>query len=172
MQRRLDMQPITLLRPQALAERSTEKLSACLRGELAAVETYELALRHVNHEAARETLESILRSHQRRAELIHDKMARAGLRVPASSGAWGALAKAVQVGADLLSLSTAVAALEAGEDRGLRVYTSDLDECDHDTRYFIATTLLPEQRRTHELCRSLKRDLRQPKAGSVARFIH
>ena len=166
------MQPTTLRGPQALAERSTEKLSACLRGELAAVETYELALRHVNHEAARHTLESILASHRRRAELIYDKMTRAGLPVPASSGAWGAFAKAVQVGADLLSVGAAVAALEAGEDRGLRVYTSDLDECDHDTRYFIATTLLPEQRRTHELCRSLKGDLRGPHAGEVTRFIH
>lgn len=166
------MNQITLRSPQALAERSAEKLSECLRGELAAVETYELALRHVNHEAARETLESILRSHQRRAELIHDKMSRAGLPVPASSGVWGALAKAVQAGADLLSLNAAVAALEAGEDRGFRVYTSDLDDCDHDTRYFIATTLLPEQRRTHDLCRSLKQDIRQPNAGSAARFIH
>ena len=165
-------QQITLRGPQALADRSTERLSACLRGELAAVETYELALRHVNHEAAREALESILRSHQRRTELIHDKMARAGLPVPASSGAWGALAKAVQVGADLLSLSTAVAALEAGEDRGLRLYTSDLESCDHDTRYFIATTLLPEQRRTHELCRSLKRELRKPSGSQVDQFIH
>ncbi|NUQ72003.1 MAG: DUF2383 domain-containing protein [Polyangiaceae bacterium] len=166
------MHQITLRNPQALAERGVEKLSACLRSELAAVETYELALRHVNHEAARETLESILRSHQRRAELIHDKMSRAGLPVPESSGVWGALAKAVQAGADLLSLNTAVAALEAGEDRGLRMYTTDLDDCDHDTRYFIATTLLPEQRRTHELCRSLKHDIRQPGAGASARFIH
>jgi hypothetical protein len=99
-------------------------------------------------------------------------MTRAGLPVSASSGAWGAFAKAVQVGADLLSVSVAVAALEAGEDRGLRVYTSDLDECDHDTRYFIATTLLPEQRRTHDLCRSLKDHLRQPHSAAVTRFIH
>ena len=166
------MHQITLRSPQALAERSIEKLAECLRGELAAVETYELALRHVNREAARQTLESILANHKRRAELIHDKMTRAGLPVPASSGAWGTLAKAVQVGADLLSVSAAVAALEAGEDRGLRLYTSDLDELDHDTRYFIATTLLPEQRRTHDLCRSLKDDLRQPHSGEIPRFIH
>jgi rubrerythrin len=172
MQRRIGMQQITLRSPLEVAQRSTEKLSACLRGELSAVETYELALRHINHDPARRTLESILANHMRRAELIYDKMHRAGLPVTASSGAWGAFARAVQVGADLISASTALAALEAGEARGLRLYTTDLDGCDHDTRDFIATTLLPEQQRTHELCRSIKHQLRRSSSGASFRTVH
>ena len=55
-----------------------------------------------------------------------------------------------------------VAALEAGEDRGMSLYTSGLDDCDAEARGFITTSLLPEQQRTHELCRTLKNYLKQP----------
>ena len=149
-------------RPQPMREQSEAKLADCLRGELSAVETYELALKHVNHVGVHQTLQVILDSHARRVELIRDKMVRAGMEVPKSSGVWGAFAKTVQTGADLLSVTTAVAALEAGEDRGLRMYTTDLDGLEQDTGSFISGTLLPEQQRTHELCRSLKIYLNQP----------
>lgn len=149
-------------RPQPMREQSEAKLSECLRGELAAVETYELALKHINHVGVHQTLQVILDSHARRVELIRDKMVRAGMEVPKSSGVWGAFAKAIQAGADLVSVPTAVAALEAGEDRGIKIYTTDLDGLEQDARSFISTTLLPEQQRTHELCRSLKIYLNQP----------
>lgn len=151
-----------LNRPQPMREQSESKLADCLRGELAAVETYELALKHVDHVGIHQTLQSILASHARRVEIIRDKMLRAGMHVPASSGVWGAFAKAVQAGADLVSINTAIAALEAGEDRGLRLYTTDLDGLEEDTLHFISMTLLPEQQRTHELCRSLKGYVNQP----------
>jgi hypothetical protein len=139
-----------------------DKLAECLRGEIAAVETYELALKHIDHVDIHRALQEILVSHSRRADLLRDRMSRAGAAVPAGSGVWGAFAKAVQVGADLLSTQAAVTALEAGEDRGLVQYTSGLDDCDAETKSFIATSLLPEQQRTHELCRTLKNYLKQP----------
>jgi hypothetical protein len=139
-----------------------DKLAECLRGEISAVETYELAIKHVNHVDVHRALQEILVSHARRTDLLRDQMNRAGAPVPAGSGVWGAFAKAVQAGADLLSVQAAVAALEAGEDRGMALYTSELDDCDAETRSFIATSLLPEQQRTHDLCRTLKSYLKQP----------
>jgi demethoxyubiquinone hydroxylase (CLK1/Coq7/Cat5 family) len=148
--------------PQAQEGPGADKLAECLRGEISAVETYELALKHIDHVDIHRALQEILVSHSRRVDLLRDQMTRTGAAIPAGSGAWGAFAKAVQAGADLLSTQAAVAALEAGEDRGLAQYTSGLDDCDAETRSFISTSLLPEQQRTHELCRTLKNYLKQP----------
>ena len=76
--------------------------------------------------------------------------------------AWGAFAKVVQAGADLLGDRAAVAALEAGEDRGLEVYAEGLRECDAKTVQIIEKDLLPEQRRTHQICRTLKSYVNAP----------
>jgi len=141
---------------------SLAKLTECLQGELSAVETYELALKSVNHVGLHHTLQEILTSHARRTEVVAEKIKRLGAEPPTSSGIWGAFAKVVQSGADLLGERAAIAALEEGEDRGLKLYTENLDTCNYKTRSFIQTNLLPEQQRTHELCRSLKQYMASP----------
>jgi len=139
-----------------------EKLEECLQRELSAVETYDLVLKNVTHVAVHQALQEILTNHARRVERLREKLGRLGVDAPKSSGVWGALAKAVQAGADLFGDRTAIAALEAGEDRGLKFYTEDLADCDSKTRRFIEIELLPEQQRTHDLCRNLKRYLNEP----------
>jgi demethoxyubiquinone hydroxylase (CLK1/Coq7/Cat5 family) len=141
---------------------SVEKLEECLRGELSAVETYELALKGIDHVGLHHTLQEILASHARRTELLSEKIGRLGADPPKSSGIWGAFAKVVQAGADLLGDRAAIAALEEGEDRGLRLYKENLEGCNAKTRKLIETKLLPEQERTHELCRSLKQYMAAP----------
>jgi len=151
-----------LPRETAFIDAGTEKLEECLQRELSAVETYELVLKNVTHVAVHQSLQEIFINHARRAEQIREKLGRIGAEAPKSSGVWGALAKAVQAGADLLGDRTAIAALEAGEDRGLKFYTEGLGDCDARTRRFIETELLPQQQRTHELCRTLKRYMNEP----------
>lgn len=143
-------------------EYSTSKLEECMRGELSAVETYELALKSVTHVALHHSLQEILDNHTRRVEWLRDRLSRQGATPVKSSGVWGAFTKAVQMGADLLGNRTAIASLEEGEDRGMRLYTKDLDECDMETRTFITTQLLPEQQYTHDLCRTLKKYVNAP----------
>jgi len=133
-----------------------DKLQECLRGELSAVETYELALKNVTHVSVHQTLQEIFVNHSRRTDQLRDKIRRLGAEPAKSSGVWGAFAKVFQAGADLLGDRTAIAALEEGEDRMLKVYTTDLEDCDAGTRKFIETDLLTAQQHTHELCRSLK----------------
>lgn len=147
---------------QTAKEQNTNKLAECLRGEISAVETYEQGLKHINHVAVHHALQEIMTSHARRVELIRELMLRTGAEMPTGSGVWGAFAKAVQAGADLVSQTAAITALETGEDRGLLLYTTDLEGCDTETRNFITTQLLPEEQKTHELCRTLKHYMKQP----------
>lgn len=141
---------------------SVAKLQECLRSEFSAAETYELALKSVTHVGIHRTLQEILVSHSRRTALLRDKITGLGAEASTDTGVWGAFAKAFQIGADLLGDRLAIAALEEGEDRGLELYSKDLAECDLKTRKLIDTDLLPEQRRTHDLCRTLKRYMTAP----------
>lgn len=137
-------------------EANIEKLQECLRGELSAVETYEMALKNVSHVGLHGRLQELLASHARRADRLRDRVEQLGAEPSRSSGIWGAFAKVFQAGADLLGDRAAIAALEEGEDHALKLYTDRVDGCDADTRRLLATELMPEQRRTHDLCKALK----------------
>jgi len=141
---------------------NAEKLQEFLRGELSAVETYDLAMKGVEHVGIHHTLQEILASHAQRTTQLSEKLRQLGGAPTKSSGAWGTFAKVVQAGADLLGDRVAVSALEDGEDRGLKLYTESLETVDPTTRRFIETELLPQQQRTHELCRTLKSYMNAP----------
>jgi demethoxyubiquinone hydroxylase (CLK1/Coq7/Cat5 family) len=143
-------------------EATIKKLQECLRSELSAEETYQLALKSVTHVGLHHTLQEIFTSHARRSEQLRERLGRLGVEPGVSSGVWGAFARAVQAGADLLGDRVAIAALEAGEDHALALYTEGLDGCDARTLKLIDGYLLPEQRRTHDLCRSLKSYVNAP----------
>jgi demethoxyubiquinone hydroxylase (CLK1/Coq7/Cat5 family) len=141
---------------------SVDALQGFLRAELAAVETYELALTKIMHVGVRHSLQEILTSHERRAEMIRSRVASLGTEPAQSSGAWGALAKTMQAGADLLGDRLAIAALEQGEEHGLSLYMRSFDDVDWGTQKFVESELLPEQRRTQELCRALETYTKAP----------
>jgi demethoxyubiquinone hydroxylase (CLK1/Coq7/Cat5 family) len=150
-------------RPEAPARNpNVDRLADCLRSELSAVETYELALKGVTHVGVHHAIQEILESHLRRADLLRTAIVAMGGDPPSSSGIWGAFARAVQAGADLLGDRTAVASLEDGEDRTLALYAGDVSQCDAETTRIIERELLPQQRHTHELCRALKSYVNAP----------
>src|SRR5688572_28855994 len=126
MRRRHAMQTMKQNSESELKTTTYEKLKECYQNELSAMETYDLALKNIDHVGLHHTLQEILASHARRVELIRDQMSRLGVEVPKSSGVWGTFTKAVQAGADLLGDRAAIAVLEEGEDRGLEKYTKDL----------------------------------------------
>jgi hypothetical protein len=132
------------------------KLQDILRAETSAVETYELALRSVTHVGLHRALQQIHVSHIQRVEQVRTRLGGLGREPARGSGAWGAFAKAVQAGADLLGNRVAIAALEQGEDRLLAIYTGDLSGIDPMTRTFIEADLLSEELQTHDLCQTLK----------------
>jgi hypothetical protein len=87
-----------------------------------------------------------------------------GSRSPAaiaadSSGAWGSLVRMIERSAASISESAAIAVLEEGEDHGRDDYLRDLDNLEPSARQLVEFAILPEQRRTHDTIKAVKRSL-------------
>lgn len=133
-----------------------KQLNSFLRGELSAVDTYEQALESVDDPTAERVLRDNMVNHSARATLLREQIRKLGGEPATSSGAWGALAKAIEGGAKLFGDSAAVAALEQGEDHGLKDYRGDLEDLSVAMQNFVASKLLSEQRKTHDALSRLK----------------
>jgi hypothetical protein len=138
---------------------SIDQLNSFLRGEMSAVETYQMALDKLDATStARDELLVNLKSHQDRVMALQDAIVALGGTPSKSSGPWGAFAKAVEGTAKVLGEKATVAALEEGEDHGLKDYRSDIDELDPECRRLVVQ-LLPMQQQTHDRLSALKRRL-------------
>jgi len=137
-----------------------DQLNSFLRGELAAVETYDQALSKIEDRQLKKPLREVRASHDRRAYLIRQRILVLGGEPVASAGMWGGIAKLVEAGAAAFGVSPAIAALEEGEDRGRDGYRKELDDLSPETQAFVSDTVLPEQLRTHDMVRALKRELK------------
>lgn len=144
-----------------MATTNVDTLNSLLRGEISAVETYDQALARLTDDAiVARRLQECRRSHEQRVALLRQQVAQAGGEPAHGSGAWGSFAKLVEGGAKLLGKSAAIAALEEGEDHGLRQYRHDLPKLDAATRSQLETQLLREQEQTHQTLSELKHTLR------------
>jgi uncharacterized protein (TIGR02284 family) len=138
---------------------SVEQLNSFLRGEMSAVETYQQAIEKLDaFSASRDQLLINLKSHQDRVMMLRDAIVQLGGEPAEGSGAWGAFAKIVEGGAKAFGEKAAVAALEEGEDHGLADYNRGLedDDLDPQTRSFVMTKLLPEQKLSHDRLSAVK----------------
>jgi hypothetical protein len=140
------------------ADAVTDILNKFLRGELSAVETYRQALERLATSTCAAELGENKRSHEQRVEMLRNQVARMGGKPSESSGPWGGFARLVEGGAKIFGEKAAIAALEEGEDHGLKLYRnrSDIEKLDLSTRDFVERSLLPEQERTHRTASALK----------------
>lgn len=138
------------------SEKTIDKLNALLRGEISAVETYDQAISRLETVPARSQLEQCRRSHERRVQRLRDTITQLGGQPSTTSGPWGGFAKFVEGGAKLLGEKAAIAALEEGEDHGLKQYRSDLNDLSGPARDIVSRELLPEQEQTHSVMSQLK----------------
>src|SRR5687767_14489953 len=106
----------------ATNEKICDTLNSFLRGELSAVETYRQAMEKVTDASLRPQLEQNSQSHQDRAAKLRNRIAQLGGKPADSSGTWGGFAKLVEGSAKAFGVKAALAALEEGEDHGLRMY--------------------------------------------------
>jgi len=136
-----------------------DQLNSYLRGELAAVESYRLALEKLDSTIYRGTLLECERSHQERVTLLTEAILQRGGAPVRSSGAWGAFARLIESGAAMFGERAAISALEEGEDHGQQDYRRDLDELDVAAREMVQSKIIPEQRQTHDSIRNIKRQL-------------
>ena len=135
------------------------QLNSFLRGELSAAETYRLALERLDQSEFRPSLVQCTRSHEERARLLTEAILGRGGEPADSSGAWGSLVRMLERSAAALSESAAVAGLEEGEDHGRDDYLRDLDNLEPSARQLVEFAILPEQRRTHDTIRAVKRSI-------------
>lgn len=133
-----------------------DTLNELLRGEISAVETYRQALEKLTHSDARTQLEDACHSHELRVQKLREQVVRLGGRPDETSGAWGAFARLIEGGAKTFGEKAAIAALEEGEDRGLRLYRGDIDKLDPASRALIEQDVLPAQEATHRSLSTLK----------------
>src|SRR6185436_11263516 len=89
-------------------------------------ETYDLALKKVGANDLGNSLRQLRDAHDERVAILRQKLRELAAEPSEGSGAWGAFAKAVQASADLFGNGTAIAALEEGEDHGMKMYSDAL----------------------------------------------
>jgi uncharacterized protein (TIGR02284 family) len=141
------------------ADKTISLLNDYLRGELSAVETYRQAVEKIHDDFLRASLTELSQSHQQRVTLLRARVSQFGGEPATSSGAWGGFAKVVEQGAKVFGVKAALAALEEGEDHGLRMYRDDLDKLDPSVQAFVLNELLPEQQRSHDQMSNLKHSM-------------
>ena len=106
--------------------------------------------------AARPTLENCRDSHQRRVDLMANEVRNVGGTPSPKSGPWGAFAKTIESGAAAFGEKVAIAALEEGEDKGIRDYRDAVASCDGTTRDLLLRDVMPLQEQTHRKMSQLK----------------
>src|ERR1043165_580356 len=129
---------------------SIDQLNSFLRGEIAAVETYQMALDKIDETSTtRDELLVNLKSHQDRVMALQDAITAIGGTPAKGSGPWGTFAKAVEGSAKLMGDKATVAALEEGEDHGLKDYKQDAGNIHPDCAQ-IVSQLISQQQMTHD----------------------
>lgn len=136
-----------------------DQLNSFLRGELSAAETYRLALDKLAQSEFRPSLVQCTRSHEERARLLTEAILGRGGDPAESSGAWGSLVRMIERSAAAISESAAIAMLEEGEDHGRDDYLRDIDNLEPSARQLVEFAILPEQRRTHDTIKAVKRSI-------------
>ncbi|MGZ8254876.1 MAG: DUF2383 domain-containing protein [Burkholderiaceae bacterium] len=109
-------------------------MNSCLRGELAAIETYEQALEKIRSEYGSDPkfqqLEKMLRNHEQAATQLQSLVRQNGGEPDTDSGAWGAWANTVMGASSLFGDKAALKALKEGEESGIKQYRSLIDSTD------------------------------------------
>src|SRR5688572_24562249 len=105
-----------------MAHTTIDTLNSLLRGELAAVETYQQALAKLGDTKGAAELRRVHAEHRAAADALRQHVHQHGGQPAQGSGAWGAFAKAIEGTAKLFGNDAALKALKEGEEHGLKEY--------------------------------------------------
>jgi len=125
-----------------------DHLNALLRGEIAAMETYQQALAKLEESGDVADLRRIHDEHRTAANTLRQHVHQCGGKPDQRSGAWGAWAKMVEGTAKVFGETTALKALKEGEEQGVKDYQTAAtdEELSSECRDLIRTQLLPQTR--------------------------
>lgn len=123
-------------------------LNRLLRGEMSAVEAYELAMSKCEKEACAGELRHLLEQHREGASLLRQQIEQRNEEPSKDSGPWGSFAQLVTGTAKLFGTAATFRALQQGEEHGISEYESALkdEDLDPECRELIMRTLLPRCR--------------------------
>jgi uncharacterized protein (TIGR02284 family) len=124
----------------------TDWLNRLVRGELAAVETYQQALEKMRDAPEATELQAIEAEHRGAVRALKDKVLQHGGTPVDTSGAWGTWAKFIEGAARIFGNTAALEALRQGEQHGIKEYEKamEADELEAETRKLIGNRLLPQ----------------------------
>lgn len=132
---------------------NAQQFNQMLRGELTAVATYSQVLDKAAEDLPEET-ERLLRaeraSHAERVKLLRDEIQALGEVPVLKAGIWGALARLIEGGAEIVGTDAMIAALEHGEKLGVRSYEKKLGRLSEAAESLVRKELLPRQKMSCE----------------------
>jgi hypothetical protein len=139
-----------------LATRTVDVLNVLLRDELAAVETYGVALHDRSAFSGKTELSRCQRSHEARAAAIRDKILALGGDPAESAGIAGAWSRVIEIGAAAISDEMAIRALEQNEEHVHRDYSTWIPNVTPEVRTFLEQKIWPEEETTYRTMSDLK----------------
>lgn len=123
------------------------QLDDLIRGEMAAVKTYENVIKDNKNQDEVKKLTTIKQNHQNAVTKLKTYANTEVKEETKGSGAWGSFTKAYTSGAKLFGNETALKALQQGEEHGIKEYKEALndDSISNDLKTLIKTQFLPKQ---------------------------
>ncbi len=125
------------------------------------METYSQCIGKADSPDISTSLSELQRSHQRRAELLRQRIQSLGGTPADSSGMWGSVAKMLEGGSRLFGEKSAISTLEEGEDRGRDDYRRDVSKLSPDLQRFIQDEIMPEQQRSHDAMHAIEEQVKR-----------
>lgn len=131
----------------ALAADKPSQLDDLIRGEMAAVKTYDQVLEKTTNSSEKKKLTSIRQDHAMAVTKLKSFADKEVREDTTTSGAWGTFTKAWVGSAKLFGNETALKALSQGEEHGVSEYKEALedDNLKAELKRVIRTELLPKQ---------------------------
>jgi rubrerythrin len=126
-----------------------KQVDELIRGELAAVKSFDAVLSRIKDESEKIKLSDLRSDHVRAVETLKQYAGpeyRSGADVQ-SAGPWGTFSSAFAGGASFFGDKAAIRALKVGEEHGLQEYREALEDQDlgSDLKRVIQNELLPKQ---------------------------
>jgi len=131
----------------AMNENRPTQLDDLIRGEMAAVKTYDTALKKITDQNEKKKLTTIRENHVNAVAKLKTFANKDVREDTETSGAWGAFATAYTGGARLMGNDMALKALTQGEEHGIKEYKEALDDATikPELKQMIRTQFLPKQ---------------------------
>jgi len=128
------------------SEHTISTLNSLLRGEIAAVETYQQALEKLGDDPLGLNLRQIHVDHREAANVLRQHVHTHGGKPDQGSGAWGTFSKLIEGTAKTFGAAAAIKALKEGEEHGKSDYQEALRDAEmpEECKTLIASKLLPQ----------------------------